>query len=123
MKEAGGRGIPLKVSGAFHSPFMAEAAEAFRQELDNAGLRTPGIPLYSDLTGERYTENAAELLSKQICSPVRWEMLIRNLIAEGFDTFVEIGPGRTLVNLIRKTDPSVRALTAGEYLEELHAEA
>lgn len=123
VKEAGGRGVPLKVSGAFHSPFMAGAAEAFRQELENAGLRTPRIPLYSDLTGERYTENAAELLSKQICSPVRWEMLIRNLIAEGFDTFVEIGPGRTLVNLIRKTDLSVRALTAGEYLEELHAEA
>ena len=121
VKEAGGRGVPLKVSGAFHSPFMAEAAGAFRKELDAVELNEPRIPLYSDLTAEPYSEDARELLSKQICSPVRWEILIRNLIAEGFDTFVEIGPGKTLVNLIRKTDPSVRALTAGEYLEELHA--
>ena len=121
VKEAGGRGVPLKVSGAFHSPFMAEAAGAFRKELDAVELKAPRIPLYSDLTARPYEEDAAELLSKQICNPVRWETLVRNLIAAGIDTFVEIGPGKTLTNLIRKTDPAVRALTAGEYLEELHA--
>ena len=118
VKAAGGRAIPLKVRGAFHSPFMAEAAEAFSVDLAKTQMKTPAISLYSDVTAEEYGENPAELLSKQIASPVRWEQLIRNLISAGVDTFIEIGPGKTLTNLITKIDPAVKALPYTAYLEE-----
>ena len=121
VKTAGGRGVPLKVTGAFHSPFMEEAAAGFAAALRQEQLQTPALPLYSDLTAEPYAGDAAELLSRQICSSVRWEQLIRNMIRDGFDTFVELGPGKTLTNLMKKIDPAVRALTAEQYLEEMHA--
>lgn len=116
VKAAGGRALPLKVKGAFHSPFMQEAANAFQKELAKAELREAEIPLYSNLTAQPYGDDAAELLANQICSPVQWEKLIRNMIAAGVDTFIEIGPGRTLTNMIKKIDPSVNARTV---LEEL----
>lgn len=118
VREMGGRAIPLKVNGAFHSPFMQKAADAFAEELSKIELLEQRIPLYSNLTGELYTKNARELLSRQICNPVQWEQLVRNMIADGIDTFIEIGPGRTLTNLIRRIDSSVTARTYTEYLEE-----
>lgn len=118
VKAAGGRCIHLKVGGAFHSPFMAEAADAFAKELAAADMRRGTIPLYSDVTAQPYAENSAALLARQIASPVRWEALVRNLIAAGIDTFVEIGPGSTLTNLIRRIDPRVTACTYCAYLEE-----
>lgn len=122
VKAAGGRAVPLKVRGAFHSPFMAEAARQFGETLKTASFQKPAMPLYSDLTGEIYGENPMELLSRQICSPVQWESLIRNMIADGTDTFIEIGPGRTLTNLIHKIDPEVTAVTGREMLEEQNAD-
>lgn len=119
VKEAGGRALPLKVKGAFHSPFMEEAACAFREELSCAEIRPMTIPLYSNVTARIYNGNAADLLSRQISSPVRWEDIIRNMTADGIDTFIEIGPGRTLTNMIKKIDTTVRALTAAEYLESI----
>ena len=116
VKEAGGRALPLKVKGAFHSPFMEEAARSFREELSRAEIRPMTIPLYSNVTARLYDGDVAGLLSRQIASPVQWEKIIRNMIAYGFDTFIEIGPGRTLTNIIKKTDPSVRAVTAAEYM-------
>ena len=118
VKTAGGRAIPLKVKGAFHSPFMNEAAKVFAGELANVKMGRQSIPLYSNKTAEPYEENAVSLLSSQICSPVQWEKTIRNMIADGADTFIEIGPGRTLTNMIRKISTEVRALTCFEYLEE-----
>lgn len=120
VKAAGGRAVPLKVAGAFHSPFMNQAAEQFREVLEQTELQTPVMPLYSDLTARVYGDNPRELQSLQICNPVRWQELILNMIGDGFDTFVEIGPGRTLTNLIRKINPGVNALTAHEKLEEYH---
>lgn len=110
IRSAGGRALPLKVSGGFHSPFMADAAEAFGKLLDGIFFHSPEIPLYSNRTGLPYGENIQELLAQQICSPVRWESIIRNMIAAGADTFVEVGPGNVLQGLIRKIDPSVRVL-------------
>ena len=118
VKAAGGRAIPLKVRGAFHSPFMADAAKAFAEALAKTEMKTPAISLYSNVTATEYSSNPAELLSRQIASPVRWEALIRNLIASGVDTFIEIGPGRTLTNLISKIDPAVKAMPYTAYLEE-----
>ena len=118
VKAAGGRALPLKVKGAFHSPFMAEAAKAFASELENAERRENTIPLYSNVTAEPYAGDPAPILAKQIESPVQWEKLIRNLISSGIDTFIEIGPGKTLTNMIRKIDTNVNAVSVFDYLEE-----
>ncbi|MDO4483839.1 MAG: ACP S-malonyltransferase [Clostridia bacterium] len=121
VKAAGGRALPLKVKGAFHSPFMASASEAFYQALQQAELKTPAIALYANKTAMPYEGDAAVLLSQQICSPVRWEQTIRNLMAAGVDTFVEIGPGKTLTNMIKKITAEAKAVTCDEYLAEVEA--
>lgn len=118
VKAAGGRCIPLKVKGAFHSPFMQSAAEGFAAELSKTAVHQSRIPLYSNVTAEVYGDDPADLLARQIASPVRWETLVRNLIDTGVDTFVEIGPGKTLTNLILKIDPAVNAQPFTAYLEE-----
>ncbi|MGN0977139.1 MAG: ACP S-malonyltransferase [Faecousia sp.] len=125
VKTAGGRALPLKVSGGFHSPFMAEAAESFGKALETVAFSAPMIPLYSNVTGLPYGENFKELLQKQICSPVRWESIIRNMIASGADTFVEVGPGNVLQGLIKKIDPTVRTfgVSDGETLHTVIQEA
>lgn len=118
VKAAGGRAIPLKVKGAFHSPFMKAAAAAFAVELEKAEVKDRTIMLYSNLTAEVYTDDVTGLLSKQICSPVQWEKIIRNMIADGVDIFIEIGPGKTLTNMIRKICTDVKAISITEYLAE-----
>lgn len=118
VKAAGGRAVPLRVKGAFHSPFMEEAAAEFYGELKKVGFRKGSITLYSDMTGEPYSGDGCETLARQISSPVRWENLIRNMISTGIDTFIEIGPGLTLTNMIKKTDPSVTAVGVMEHLAE-----
>ena len=119
VKSAGGRVVPLKVKGAFHSPFMKNAAEAFKTEIEKIEIKEREIPLYSNKTAEAYDENVAELLSAQICSPVKWEQTIRNMISAGYDTFIEMGPGRTLTNMIKKIDTNVKAQTVFEALAEV----
>lgn len=119
VKAEGGRAVVLNVSGAFHSPFMEEAATDFSKELEKVMFRENSIPLYSDMTGTPYTSDAAGLLARQICSPVRWEALIRNMVSDGIDTFIEIGPGKTLTNMIKKIKPEVKAFSIEEYLAEV----
>lgn len=116
VRDAKGRALPLKVSGGFHSPFMAEAAAAFGDLLESAEFSAPAIPLYSNLTALPYAGDMKLLLTKQICSPVRWEAIVRNMIAEGVDTFIEVGPGSVLQGLIGKIDKTVR--TFGVHDEE-----
>ena len=118
VKAAGGRALPLKVKGAFHSPFMASAAAAFAEELKKTALSKPELPLYSNVTARPYDADPARLLAKQIESPVQWETIIRNMIASGIDTFIEIGPGRTLTNMIKKIESTAKAYTSAEVLEE-----
>lgn len=118
VRAAGGRAIPLKVQGAFHSPFMAPAAEAFAAVLAETPQRPRTLPLYSNLTAQPYPDDAADLLARQISHPVRWEALIRAMIADGFDTFYELGPGRTLTGLIRKIDPAVTAVSVQDLIQE-----
>lgn len=119
VKAAGGRAIPLKLKGAFHSPYMNAAAKYFAEELSSAELSYGKIPLYSNLTSELYDGDAAGLLAQQICNPVQWEKIIRNMISSGFDTFIEIGPGSTLTNMIKKIDAGVKALNFEDYLAEI----
>lgn len=118
VKAAGGRALPLKVKGAFHSPFMKDAADGFAKELEKAEIKRMTIPLYSNVTGEVYADDTAGLLSKQIASPVQWEKTVRNMCLAGIDTFVEIGPGRTLTNMIKKIDAAVTAYSFDDFLAE-----
>ncbi|MBQ6671488.1 MAG: ACP S-malonyltransferase [Firmicutes bacterium] len=114
IKAIRGRVLPLNVRGAFHSPFMQPAAESFAEELKKAELKKPAVTLYANLTARPYGDDAFELLSKQIVNPVRWEQTVRNMIASGIDTFIEIGPGQTLINLIRRTDANVKTYSVSE---------
>lgn len=125
VKEAGGRARILNVAGAFHSPLMKEASDGFYEAVSAAGLKTPVIPLYSNFTGVPYEGDMTELLCKQICSPVRWQAIVEHMAASGVDTFVEVGPGKTLSGLIGRTVPEARTLqvsdaqTLAETLEAL----
>jgi [acyl-carrier-protein] S-malonyltransferase len=114
VKEAGGRARMLNVAGAFHSPMMQAAAEGFRPAVEAAQLQTPVIPLYSNYTGVPYEGSMTELLCKQICSPVRWQNIVEHMADQGVDTFVEVGPGRTLSGLIARTLPEVHTLQVSD---------
>ncbi len=117
VKQAGGRMIPLKVKGGFHSPFMETAAEAFQAELFKSSLEAPKLPVYGNRTALPYPEDgqaAKELLASQIVSPVQWEQTVRNLIADGADTFVELGPGETLAGMIKRIDKNVRTFAVSD---------
>ena len=114
VKAAGGRAIPLKVGGAFHSPFMAQAAQAFADELAKAAMSKGRMPLYSNVTARPYDDNPRDLLSRQIASPVLWERIIRNMADAGMDTFIEIGPGKTLTNMVKKILPQAKTYCVAE---------
>jgi len=113
VRAAGGRALPLKVSAAFHSPYMADAASRFADALSAVECKAPTVLLYSNLTTEPYGDPAT-LLAKQICNPVRWEQLVRSQITAGVDTFIEIGPGKTLSNMIKKIDATVKTYAVSE---------
>ena len=109
VKEAGGRAKVLKVNGAFHSPYMSKAAEGFREVLSVLpAFHGPSVTVYSNYTGLPYTTDVIQTLTSQIDNPVKWEMIVRHMIADGADTFVELGPGKTLTGLIKRIDPDVR---------------
>ena len=104
----GGRAMPLKVGGAFHSPMMSEAAFRLHAWLRDSGLQGPGIPLYANRTALPYGEDAVELLSGQVDHPVLWEQTVRNMASSGADLFVELGPGTVLSGLIHKILPEAK---------------
>lgn len=108
IKAAGGRAVPIKVRGGFHSPFMAEAAAAFETAVRAVNVKAAEIPIYSNCTARPYSGDYASLLARQICSPVRWQGIVENMLLEGVDTFVEIGPGKTLCGLIMRIAPAAR---------------
>lgn len=111
VKEAGGRAIPLKVAGAFHSPFMHSAAVGMAQVLEPLTFGAPKYTLYSNVTAQPYEEGRyKELLQKQVENPVRWQQIVENMVADGVDTFIEVGPGATLTGLIKRIAPEVTAL-------------
>ncbi len=102
IKEVGGAVVPLKVSGGFHSPFMEEASNKIFSELNNVKFNELKYPVYSDYTSNLYDENIAELLSNQVKKPVLWEKIVKNMLLDGVDTFIEVGPGKVLSGLIKK---------------------
>ena len=110
-KEAGAkRVVPLKVSGPFHSALLKNAGEQLAEELKSVKLSTPWIPYVSNVTADYVTDasQVAELLKQQVSSPVQFTQSIERMIADGVDTFIEIGPGKTLSSFVRKIDRNVK---------------
>ena len=110
LKEAGAkRVVSLNVSGPFHSPMLRSAGEKLGKELSAVQLGELKIPYVTNVTAEYVTDSSEirELLTRQVYSPVRWEQSIQKMIAQDVDTFVEIGPGRTLTGFLRKIDRNV----------------
>lgn len=105
VKEAGGMARPLAVSGAFHSPFMAEAAKSFLTLLQAEEMATPAIPVYANLTALPYVQPLQQTLASQMESPVQWTKTIQEMQKDGYDTFIEVGPGKTLTGLVKRIIP------------------
>ena len=111
LKSAGARRvIPLNVCGPFHSAMLITAGKELGKVLEGITLHQLKIPYVTNVTAE-YVEDPSEtkaLLEKQISSSVRWQQSVENMIRQGVDTFVEIGPGRTLAGFMRKIDRNVK---------------
>lgn len=106
--------VPLAVSGPFHSSLMRPAAEALAEALDEVTLRNAAIPVVANFTAqvEREAGEIRENLIRQLTGSVRWEESVRLLSGLGVDVFVELGPGKVLSGLIRRTDRNARVLAA-----------
>ena len=115
LKEAGARrALPLPVGGAFHSPLMEPARAELAEGIEKAVFKTPICPVYQNVTAQPSTdptEIKANLLS-QLTSPVRWTQSVQNMIADGADTFIELGPGKVLQGLVAKIAKDQVTLTS-----------
>ena len=95
VKEAGGRAVPLAVSGAFHSPYMN-----YVQQLQ---VQNGWCPVYANRTAQPYTvQSTQELIASQVNHPVQWVKTIEQMVQDGVDCFIEVGPGKTLSGLVKK---------------------
>ena len=109
---AGGKVIRLKVSGAFHSPLMADAADRFAPAVRAVAFAPFVTPFMSTVTSELETvDRVPGLLVAQLTAPVRFTQAVQSLVAGGVDTFVELGPGGVLAGLVRRIDDSVRTFS------------
>lgn len=121
LKAAGARKcIPLKVSGPFHSALLSQAGEKLAAELENVTVKDPVIPYACNVEATMVTkaDRVKELLAKQVCASVRWQQCIETMRAEGVDTFIEIGPGKTLTGFNRKIDKEIKTYNI-ETVEDL----
>ena len=111
LKEAGARRVlPLAVSGPFHSSLLQNAGKELEQELSKVEFSSLKIPYVTNVTAQYVTDSSKtkDLLAKQISSSVRWQQSVEKMLEEGVDTFVEIGPGKTLTGFMKKIAPDVR---------------
>ncbi len=113
--ELGGRAVPLKVAGAFHSELMRPAAEGLRPALEACAFDTPRVRVIANVDAEYHRGPAAirESLYRQVTSPVRWQACAERLIADGGGEFWEIGPNRHLAGMMRKINRGAKTLNVG----------
>lgn len=111
----GVRAVKLNVAGAFHSPLMASAAEELAAALDAAPITAPRCPVIANVDAAPHAGPAGirKALRRQVTEAVRWQQSVEGLIAQGFDRFIEIGPGRVLTGLMRKIDRKIKTLNVG----------
>ena len=110
MKEAGAkRALPLAVSGAFHSPLMEPARLELAEAIDKTPFQVPVCPIYQNVTALPSTDPDVikDNLLRQLTSPVRWTQTVLNMVADGADSFLEIGPGTVLQGLVKRIAPEV----------------
>jgi [acyl-carrier-protein] S-malonyltransferase len=109
------RALPLNVSGAFHSPFMADAAYEFNQLIDVVRFQPAKIPVLSNVEPTPTTDPDVlqEQLMKQMIGPVRWREISLQLQQMGITTVMEVGPGKVLTGLIKRTCPDLKLINAG----------
>ena len=107
VKTAGGKAVPLKVSGAWHCDLMAGAVNDFRQFMGHISFSNPESDILFNATAEREQdpEKIKDIMAKQLVSPVRWHDIILRMIEEGIDIFVEVGPKKVLTGLLKKIIP------------------
>lgn len=121
LKEAGAkRCIMLNVSGPFHSQMLTGAGEKLGKVLEQVEVHTPVVPYVANVTAA-YVKDAAEvkpLLEKQVSSSVKWQQSVETMLADGVDTFIEIGPGKTLAGFMKKIDRTVKVMNI-EKLEDV----
>ena len=121
LKAAGAkRTVMLNVSGPFHSGMLAAAGEKLGQVLSQVEIHEPQIPYVANVTAQ-YVKNAGEvkeLLTRQVSSSVRWQQSVEAMIADGVNTFIEIGPGKTLAGFMRKISRDVKTFNV-ETLEDM----
>ncbi|MHB0914447.1 MAG: ACP S-malonyltransferase [Thermoleophilia bacterium] len=109
------KAVMLPVSGAFHSPFMRDAAQRMKELLADVIFQDPQPPFFSSTTCEfEDSEALGELMEQQIVSPVRWRQAVEKLIAGGFDRFIEVGSGKVLSGLIKRIDREVTAVSISD---------
>lgn len=129
LAEAGAkRVIPLNVSGPFHSQMLVPAGEKLHDFLQGVDVAEGFAPYYCNADAEEITDAAKvkELLKRQVYSSVRWQQTIENMIADGVDTFIEVGPGKTLTGFMKKINREVKSINIATVddlakLEELNA--
>ena len=126
LKEAGAkRCIPLNVSGPFHSPMLKGAGEKLAKELEHAKIHEIEIPYVTNVTGDfvKDKNEVKTLLSAQVSSSVKWIQCVEAMLRDGVDTFVEIGPGKTLSSFVKKISKEVTILNVDKYedLEKVKA--
>lgn len=115
LKEAGARrALPLKVGGAFHSPLMEPARVELAEAIEKTTFKTPVCPIYQNVDAKPTTdpETIKTKLIAQLTSPVRWTATVQNMVADGFDTYIEVGPGTVLQGLAKKIYPEANAYGA-----------
>ncbi len=118
LKEKGAkRVIFLNVSGPFHSQMLVGAGERLRKDLDKVQIYDFSVPYVANMTADYVSspKNVRELLEKQISSPVKWQQSVERMLADGVDTFVEIGPGKTLSSFVKKINREVTVLNIDKY--------
>lgn len=110
VKENGGLVRILEVAGGFHSPFMQSAATELKDIFEQASVAEAQIPVYANCTGEKYQGNYTDTMLRQIVSPILWQKSIENMIADGVDTFIEVGPGSRLTKMITRISKDITML-------------
>lgn len=95
--------IPLAVSGAFHSSLLKDASIELKQVLDNFDIQPSTLPIYNNISGNVESGDIKDILMKQICNSVYFTQTIEHMHADGFDTFIEVGPGKALSSFVKKT--------------------
>lgn len=120
LKDAGAkRCIPLNVSGPFHSPMLKGAGEKLAKELEHVTIHDIAIPYVTNVTGDFVKDSGEvkDLLAAQVSNSVKWIQCVEAMLADGVDTFIEIGPGRTLSSFVKKINKEVTIVNVDKYAD------